>query len=212
MHTTSERRERSHDSSASARVAEPQQALALASAIGNRAFASVARAARGHAADPITSGAACWTRALGHAERFVADLNAHVVYDEETRRWNENEGRTVGDSGGSLFDAWGYCYIAACHSRGNPDWSTWLFGNAYDVFAVAMHEAWGAWSFGWIAPSTDRDTTTQDAFNRNVGIEIGNEVPEGEADLYQACFDAMVAGRLDLTDAGVARGRALTTV
>jgi hypothetical protein len=28
-------------------------------------------------------------------------------------------------------------------------------------------------------PSTDRDTTTQDAFNRDVGIAIGNEVPEG---------------------------------
>ena len=69
-----------------------------------------------------------------------------------------------------------------------------------------MHEAWGAWSFGWIAPSTDRDTTTQDAFNRDVGIAIGNEVPDG--DLYQPCFDAMVAGRLDLTAAGVARGRA----
>ena len=117
-----------------------------------------------------------------------------------------------GTGAGALYDAWGYCYIAACHSRGNPDWSTWLFGNAYDAFAVAMHEAWGAWSFGWIAPSTDRDTTTQDAFNRDVGIAIGNEVPEGEGDLYQACFDAMVAGRLDLTDAGVARGRALTSV
>ena len=59
-------------------------------------------------------------------------------------------------------------------------------------------------------PLQDRDTTTQDAFNRDVGIAIASEVPEG--DLYQPCFDAMVAGRLDLTDAGVERGRALTTV
>jgi len=213
MRATGERAERPAAPSAAvpARVSEPDRARALAGAIGNRAFTSVARAVRTRAAiDPITSGAACFTHALAQADRFAADLNAHVVYDEETRRWNDNEGRTVHDWGGALYDAWGYCYIAACHAQGNPDWMTWLLGNAYDGIAVGLHEAWGAWSFGWIAPSTDRDTTAQDAFNRDVGIEIASEVPVG--DLYQPCFDAMTAGRLDLSAAGVARGRALTTV
>ena len=212
MHAPRERTERSLDPVASVRAAEPQQALALAGAIGNRAFTSVARAVHTRASpyDSFTSGAACFASAGAHAEQFNADLDAHVVYDEETRRWNANEGRTEDDFRSALFDAWGYCYIAACHAQGNPDWSTWLLGTAYDAVAVTLHEAWGAWSFGWIAPSQDRDTTTQDAFNRDVGIAIASEVPEG--DLYQPCFDAMVAGRLDLSAAGVERGRAPTTV
>ena len=67
MHAPRERTERSHDRVASVRTAEPQQALALAGAIGNRAFDErrARRAHPGRAVDPITSGAACWTRALG---------------------------------------------------------------------------------------------------------------------------------------------------
>jgi len=178
---------------------------ALAGAIGNRAIARAVRARM--RSDPLTAGASCFAQAGMHRDRFAEDLNARVVYDDETRRWNENEGRTVGDWGGALYDAWGYCFIAACHQRQSA--GTSALGTAYDVVATAGHELWGA-TGGWLFPSGDRDTTTQDAFNREVGIAIARDHPDG--DLYELCFDAMVEGRLDLTDAGVARGRALTTV
>ena len=69
--------------------------------------------------------------------------------------------------------------------------------------------AWQA-TAGWVMPSEDRDTTTQDRYNRAVGRSIG--AADADSDLYELCFDAMVEGRLDLTDAGVARGRALHRV
>jgi len=173
---------------------------ALASAIGNRAFAQIARWP-----EPVTHGFACLAQAGEHAARFGDDVNT-LVYDDETRRYNENEGRTREDWALALYDAWGYCYIAACHTRDNPEWTTWVLGGAYDAIAVTLHEAWGAVP-GWFFPSQDRDTTTQDQYNRAVGRDIANDHPTG--DLYQLCFDAMVEGRLDLSAAGVARGRSL---
>jgi hypothetical protein len=184
---------------ARAGVADPR---ALLGAIGNRAVARAVRM-RGN---PVTAGVSCFAQAGMHSDRFADDVNARIVYDDETRRWNENEGRDRGDWGEALFDAWGYCFIAACHQRQSS--GTAALGTAYDVIATAGHELWQA-TAGWFSPSGDRDTTTQDAFNRDVGIAIARDHPDG--DLYELCFDAMVEGRLDLSAAGVARGRALTT-
>ncbi len=184
---------------------------ALASAIGNRAFAGLAqrRLARlplpTMVQNPITAGVGCFASATSHTERFIADLRS-VVYDDETRRWNENEGRTEGDWGMALFDAWGYCYIAACLRRESSELTTWALGESYDAIALTLHEAWQA-TAGWVAPSDDRDTTTQDRYNRAVGRSIG--AADADSDLYELCFDAMVEGRLDLSAAGVARGRSL---
>ncbi len=188
--------------------AAPAPTAALASAIGNRAFARIARtplvpiAAR----NPIVSGVSCFAAATSHTERFIADVRRTVVYDEETRRYNENEGLTEGDWGSALFDAWGYCYIAACLRRESSELTTWALGESYDAIALTLHEAWEA-TAGWVSPSEDRDTTTQDRYNRAVGRSIG--AADADSDLYELCFDAMVEGRLDLSAAGVARGRAL---
>ena len=178
----------------------PGSARTLASAIGNRAFAQIARWP-----EPITYGFSCFASAGSLAGRFGEDLRT-VEYDEETRRYNANEGRTRDDWALALYDAWGYCYIAACHTRDNPEWTTWLLGGTYDAIALTLHEAWQA-TGGIFVPSQDRDTTTQDRYNRAVGRDIANDHPTG--DLYQLCFDAMMEGRLDLSAAGVARGRRL---
>ena len=188
---------------------------ALASAIGNRAFAGLAqrRLARVPlpilAQNPISSGVGCFAAATSHTERFIADVRRTVVYDEETRRYNENEGLTEGDWGSALFDAWGYCYIAACLRRESSELTTWALGESYDAIALTLHEAWQA-TAGWVLPSEDRDTTTQDRYNRAVGRSIG--AADADSDLYELCFDAMVEGRLDLSAAGVARGRSLQRV
>jgi hypothetical protein len=181
------------------------RALTVARAVGNRAFAGVAQ--RTLARDPIIGGVACFAESTMHVDRFAADVNT-LEYDEDIARYNANEGRTRGDWGSALWDAWGYCYIAACHTRGNAESSTWFLGHAYDAVAMVLHEAWEASPLGWIAPGENGDTTRQDTYNRAVGSTIAtHEDPEG--DLYQQCFDAMMQGRLDLTAAGVPRGRRL---
>jgi hypothetical protein len=187
-------------------------AAALASAIGNRAFAGLAQRRLARlplpimAQNPITTGVSCFAAATSHTEQFIADLRSSIVYDDETRRYNENEGRTEGDWGMALFDAWGYCYIAACLRRESSELTTWALGESYDAIALTLHEAWEA-TAGWVAPSQDEDTTTQDRYNRAVGRSIG--ASDATGDLYQLCFDAMAEGRLDLSAAGVARGRSL---
>jgi hypothetical protein len=182
-----------------------ERARALAGAIGNRAVAGIAQ--RRISRDAIVDGAWCFAEAGTHVSRFREDVWT-LAYDDDIARYNENEGRTQGDWASALWDAWGYCYIAACHTRGNAESSTWFLGHAYDVAAVLGHELWAS-TLGLLDPRDmeQGDTTRQDTYNRAVGSSIATAHPTG--DLYELCFDAMMQGRLDLTAAGVPRGRRL---
>ena len=148
----------------------------------------------------VLVGGFCTAEALGHASRFADDVLARIEYDEETERWNVNEGRDRGEWAEAMYDAWGHCYIAACLTRGVPEVDTWALGTFYEV----LHEVFAQVSLGVIG----HNSLDQDLYNQAVGREIGLHQPDG--DLYEICFDAMMRGRLNLTLAGVVpRGRAL---
>jgi DNA-directed RNA polymerase subunit M/transcription elongation factor TFIIS len=147
----------------------------------------------------IPIGIACWLRSGTYNDRFADDVLRRIEYDEETRQWNVNEGRDEGDWAQAMFDAWGHCYIAACLGRRVPEHETSAAGTFYEI----LHEAFSHATHGII----EHDSLTQDLYNQAVGRDIGLHQPDG--DLYEICFNAMMQGRLDLTLAGVARGRAL---
>jgi hypothetical protein len=148
----------------------------------------------------VLVGGFCTAEAMGYASRFADDVLNRVEYDEETDRWNVNEGRDRGDWAQAMYDAWGHCYIAACMTRGVPEVDTWALGTFYEV----LHEVFSQVSLGLI----EHNSLDQDLYNQAVGREIGLHQPDG--DLYEICFDAMMRGRLNLTLAGVVpRGRAL---
>lgn len=147
----------------------------------------------------IPIGIACWLRSGTYNDRFADDVLRRIEYDEETRQWNVNEGRDRGDWAQAMFDAWGHCYIAACLGRRVPEHETSAAGTFYEI----LHEAFSHATHGII----EHDSLTQDLYNQAVGRDIGLHQPDG--DLYEICFNAMMQGRLDLTLAGVARGRAL---
>jgi hypothetical protein len=140
-------------------------------------------------------GVSCYSESVGHTDRFIQDVERRIEYDEETARWNFNEGRVFGDWAQRLFDAWGHCYIAACMTRVVPEVDTWALG----TFLEYLHEA--------LSGVVGHDSLSQDLYNQAVGRQIGLDQPSG--DLYEITFDAMMRGRLDLTLAGVPRGRAL---
>ncbi len=140
-------------------------------------------------------GVACYSESVGHMNRFIQDVERRLEYDEETARWNFNEGRDRGDWAQRLFDAWGHCYIAACMTRVVPEVDTWALGTFLEYFHEALSDVVG------------HDSLSQDLYNQAVGRQIGLDQPSG--DLYEITFDAMMRGRLDLTLAGVPRGRAL---
>ena len=148
----------------------------------------------------VLVGGFCSAEAMGYASRFADDVLSRIEYDEETERWNVNEGRSRGEWAQAMYDAWGHCYIAACMTRGVPEVDTWALGTFYEV----LHEVFSQVSLGLI----EHDSLDQDLYNQAVGREIGLHQPDG--DLYEICFDAMMRGRLNLTLAGVVpRGRAL---
>ena len=148
----------------------------------------------------VLVGGFCSAEAMGYASRFGDDVLSRIEYDEETERWNVNEGRSRGEWAQAMYDAWGHCYIAACMTRGVPEVDTWALGTFYEV----LHEVFSQVSLGLI----EHNSLDQDLYNQAVGREIGLHQPDG--DLYEICFDAMMRGRLNLTLAGVVpRGRAL---
>ncbi len=161
--------------------------------------------------NPLSAGFLCTWQALDYADQFSRDVTSRIEYDDEVRIWNRNNGLSQGDWGQALYDAWGHCYIAACLTRESSEVAAWSLGSLYEVSHEIIAQV--GRSFFWdhfpiVGDSFTHDSINQDTYNQAVGRSLGMQHSEG-GDLYEICFDAMMAGRLDLTLAGIPRGRPL---
>jgi len=130
------------------------------------------------------------------SERFFVEAS-QLEYTEENRR--DYDFRTRDQWVMRLFDAWGHCYLGASWTRDVGERATWGLGTAWEL----LHEVCVNLSLNLLP----HDSFSQDMFNQAVGRSIGSAHRTG--DLYRLTFDAMLAGRLDLTLAGIPRGSTL---
>lgn len=161
--------------------------------------------------DPVAVGIHCTARATDYTSRFIQDVYNRIEYDDEARAWNHNEGRSQGDWARALYDAWGHCYIAACLTIEHSEAAAYMLGSLYEVGHELFAQIGSSFFLDHLPVLGDsfrHNSLSQDTYNQAVGRSIGNQYSEGQ-ELYEICFDAMMAGRLDLTIAGVPRGRPL---
>jgi hypothetical protein len=127
--------------------------------------------------------------------RFFRNLIS-VDFSDEIQRQIDFRSREYWEM--RLYDAWGHCFLGAASTRSISEPLTWAIGGSYEI----VHEGLAMLLFGVYL--VEHDSYAQDTFNQAVGRSIGTANPTG--DLGQICFDAMMSGRLDLTQAGIPRG------